>query len=137
MDCIAARYTRTPSPCGVCTTSSTRSAAISESRHPVVPRNEVLAALRRAGAPFERTPGELSDHTMVTTGAMTKRVDRLVAADDGRSRVVALTPTGRALIDDAFTEHLANEARLLAALPEQDAAQLERILTTWLAALDE
>lgn len=107
---------------------------------------DVLAALRRAGAPFERTPGELSNHTMVTTGAMTKRVDRLVAAglvtrrpaaDDGRSRVVALTPAGRALIDDAFTEHLANEARLLAALPEQDAVQLERILTTWLAALDE
>lgn len=38
-DCVAARCTRTPRPCGVCTTSSTRSAAISENRHPVVPRN--------------------------------------------------------------------------------------------------
>lgn len=38
---------------------------------------DVLAALRRAGEPFERAPGELAAHTMVTTGAMTKRIDRL------------------------------------------------------------
>ncbi|MYT26513.1 hypothetical protein GTW69_40685, partial [Streptomyces sp. SID7760] len=36
---------------------------------------DVLAALRRAGAPYERAPGELAVHTMVTTGAMTKRID--------------------------------------------------------------
>lgn len=62
---------------------------------------DVLAALRRAGEPFERAPGELAAHTMVTTGAMTKRIDRLErsglvtrrrAAGDGRARVVALTP---------------------------------------------
>src|ERR1700712_5502178 len=41
---------------------------------------DVLAALRRAGAPYERAPHELAEHTMVTTGAMTKRVDRLVEA---------------------------------------------------------
>ncbi|MFC8078602.1 MarR family winged helix-turn-helix transcriptional regulator [Streptomyces sp. NPDC057307] len=103
---------------------------------------DVLAALRRAGAPFERAPGELAEHTMVTTGAMTKRVDRLERAglvsrraseSDGRGRVVALTSEGRALIDRAFAEHMANERRLLGVLTEAEAAQLESLLTKWLA----
>ncbi|MFF2186163.1 MarR family winged helix-turn-helix transcriptional regulator [Streptomyces sp. NPDC058155] len=107
---------------------------------------DVLAALRRAGAPFERAPGELAEHTMVTTGAMTKRVDRLERAglvsrraseSDGRGRVVALTSEGRALIDRAFSEHMANERRLLEALTEGEAAQLESLLTKWLAATEE
>jgi DNA-binding MarR family transcriptional regulator len=103
---------------------------------------DVLATLRRAGAPFERTPGELAQFTMVTTGAMTKRVDRLVSAGlvtrrrsdvDGRGRVVALTPEGRRLIDDAFTEHVANEHRLLEVLSERERGQLQAILVKWLA----
>ncbi|WP_329150472.1 MarR family transcriptional regulator [Streptomyces niveus] len=106
---------------------------------------DVLAALRRAGAPFERAPGELAEHTMVTTGAMTKRVDRLERAglvsrraseSDGRGRVVALTPQGREVIDRAFSEHMANERRLLAALTEDEAAQLESLLVKWLAATE-
>ncbi|WP_405826185.1 MarR family transcriptional regulator [Streptomyces sp. NBC_00838] len=107
---------------------------------------DVLATLRRAGAPFERAPGELAEHTMVTTGAMTKRVDRLERAGlvsrrasegDGRGRVVALTAEGRTLIDRAFPEHMANERRLLDALTEGEAAQLESLLTKWLAATEE
>ncbi|MEW1795230.1 MarR family winged helix-turn-helix transcriptional regulator [Streptomyces niveus] len=106
---------------------------------------DVLAALRRAGAPFERAPGELAEHTMVTTGAMTKRVDRLERAglvsrraseSDGRGRVVALTPQGRELIDRAFSEHMANECRLLAALTEEEVAHLESLLVKWLAATE-
>ncbi|MFC9750043.1 MarR family winged helix-turn-helix transcriptional regulator [Streptomyces niveus] len=106
---------------------------------------DVLATLRRAGAPFERAPGELAEHTMVTTGAMTKRVDRLERAglvsrrtseSDGRGRVVALTPQGRALIDRAFSEHMANERRLLSALTEDEAAHLESLLVKWLAATE-
>lgn len=103
---------------------------------------DVLAALRRAGEPFERAPGELAEFTMVTTGAMTKRVDRLVRAGlatrrpsdhDGRGRVVALTPEGRALIDRAFTAHMANEHRLLdSALTRTEADLLEALLTKWL-----
>jgi DNA-binding MarR family transcriptional regulator len=38
---------------------------------------DVLATLRRAGEPYELAPGALAEHTMVTTGAMTKRLDRL------------------------------------------------------------
>ncbi|WP_448005307.1 MarR family winged helix-turn-helix transcriptional regulator [Agromyces bauzanensis] len=104
---------------------------------------DVLATLRRGGPPFERTPSELAASTMVTTGAMTKRLDRLEArglvtrrqsAVDGRGRVIALTATGRDLIDEAFTAHLANERRLLdEGLTPSDAAALERVLTTWLA----
>lgn len=103
---------------------------------------DVLATLRRAGPPFERAPGELAQFTMVTTGAMTKRIDRLErdglvtrrrSTADGRARVVALTPAGRELIDAAFTEHMHNERRLLDGLPAQDAAMLESLLTTWLA----
>ncbi|MCM2412000.1 MarR family transcriptional regulator [Streptomyces sp. RKAG290] len=106
---------------------------------------DVLAALRRAGEPFERAPGELAAHTMVTTGAMTKRVDRLEraglvtrrrAAEDGRGRVVALTRAGRELIDQAFTEHMRNERRLLRTLTEDEAAALEPLLTTWLARVE-
>jgi len=102
---------------------------------------DVLAALRRAGAPFERAPHELAEHTMVTTGGMTKRLDRLVAAGlvtrrpsaaDGRRRVVALTGKGRQLIDRAFTDHMANEHRLIGDLAPDQATGLESLLTAWL-----
>jgi DNA-binding MarR family transcriptional regulator len=103
---------------------------------------DVLAALRRAGEPFERAPGALAGYTMVTTGAMTKRLDRLErdglvtrrpSTSDGRGRVVALTAAGRELIDRAFTEHMRNERRLLDYLTPQDATQLESLLSGWLA----
>jgi len=103
---------------------------------------DVLAALRRAGDPFERVPGELAAHTMVTTGAVTKRVDRLeraglvarrVSETDGRSRVVGLTEAGRHLIDEVFTEHMDNERELLDGLTRDQVDQLESLLTAWLA----
>lgn len=103
---------------------------------------DVLATLRRSGAPFERAPGELAAHTMVTTGAMTKRVDRLVSAGlverradtvDGRRRIVGLTSRGLEVIDAAFTEHMQNEHRLVDELAASDRHALEVILTRWLA----
>ena len=106
---------------------------------------DVLATLRRAGAPYERAAGELADHTLVTTGGLTKRVDRLAArglverrveASDARKRLVRLTPGGRDLIDRAITAHLANEHRILDELGRTDAAALEPILTRWLRVLD-
>ncbi|MFI6799474.1 MarR family winged helix-turn-helix transcriptional regulator [Streptosporangium canum] len=102
---------------------------------------DVLAALRRAGAPFERAPGELAAFTMVTTGAMTKRIDRLErdglvtrrpSERDGRGRVVALTAAGKELIDRAFAEHMRNERRLVEELTPEEAAHLESLLATWL-----
>ena len=106
---------------------------------------DVLAALRRAGAPYERTPGELAAFTMITTGGMTKRIDRLeaggvvtrrVSATDGRGRVVALTAAGRRLIDRAFTDHLANEHRLLEGFSPEERRQLETLLTGWLGRIE-
>lgn len=106
---------------------------------------DVLATLRRAGPPFERTPGTLASHTMVTSGGMSKRLDRLQrrglvdrrsSDTDGRGRVVSLTPAGRRLIDTAFSEHIANEHRLLADLRSEDVAVLEGVLERWLAGLE-
>ncbi|MFD7491180.1 MarR family winged helix-turn-helix transcriptional regulator [Streptomyces sp. NPDC059832] len=106
---------------------------------------DVLCALRRAGEPYERAPGELAAHTMVTTGAMTKRINRLERAglvtrrrsnDDQRGRIVALTTPGRELIDQAFTDHMHNERHLLDLLTPVEAKTLETLLTTWLSRME-
>jgi DNA-binding MarR family transcriptional regulator len=106
---------------------------------------DVLAALRRAGPPFERAPGSLATHTMVTSGGMTKRLDRLErrglvtrrsSGTDGRAKVVSLTPEGKRLIDRAFTAHMANEHHLLTDLAGEDVEQLTGILQRWLARLE-
>lgn len=101
---------------------------------------DILATLRRVGAPFTLSPSSLLGITMVTKGAVSKRLDALEAkglavrepdARDGRGRVIRLTDAGLGLIDAAIVAHLENERRILAALPEQDRAELERILTGW------
>lgn len=106
---------------------------------------DVMATLRRNGAPFELTPGELAAGTMVTSGAITKRVDRLVARGlvtrrvgehDARGRVVALTDQGVHLIDRAFEAHMANEQRLVASLSDLERARLAHLLEVWGRALD-
>lgn len=108
------------------------------------PEFDLLATLRRTGEPFELLAGELAAHTMVTTGGLTKRVDRLVdrglvvrsaADEDQRQRRIRLTPAGRDLIDAAFTAHLANEHRLTALLSAADADALRDAARRWLAAL--
>lgn len=106
---------------------------------------DVLATLRRSGPPYELAAGDLAAQTMVTSGAITKRVDRCVAQGwvrrrtddrDARGRVVALTPAGLRLIDRAFEAHIANEHRLVGLLPERDRATLARILERWGTALE-
>jgi DNA-binding MarR family transcriptional regulator len=87
---------------------------------------DVLATLRRSEPPHRLTPAELMLASMVTSGAITQRLDRLEARDlvtrtpsesDGRGVYVTLTDEGRALIDQALPDHLATEHRLLDALP--------------------
>nr|WP_223185806.1 MarR family transcriptional regulator [Streptomyces sp. CBMA152] len=86
---------------------------------------DVLATLRRSAPPHLLTPAELMRSSMVTSGAVTQRLDRLEARGlvartpsptDGRVVQVALTDAGHALIDRALPDHLATEERLLAAL---------------------
>ena len=98
---------------------------------------DVLAALRRSGTPYTLTPGELGTATMITSGAVTKRVDRLERAglvargrstDDARSRPVSLTPAGVALVDRLVEQHVANEARLLGGLDAEERRQLAALL---------
>lgn len=101
---------------------------------------DALASLRRQGEPFALTCSALADATMITSGGMTKRIDRLVAAgwvrrreseSDGRSRLVELTPAGRALVDEAFTAHIANEHRLVGVLDPAERAQLTALIAAW------
>ena len=89
---------------------------------------DVLSALRRAGTPYQLSPGQLLTQTLVTSGTMTNRIDRLAAKglvvrgpdpNDRRGVLVRLTDSGRELADSALTGLLKNERELLAALPEQ------------------
>ena len=107
---------------------------------------DVLATLRRAGAPYELSAGELAATSMVTSGAITKRVDRLeaagrvertVCADDARSRRIRLTPAGLALVDDAVERHVANEHRLLAGLTAAERRELAGLLEKWGRTLED
>lgn len=103
---------------------------------------DVMAALRRAGRPFTLSPGELSVSLLVTTAAITKRIDRLqrrglvrreLSESDARGRLVILEPEGVRLADHLIGAHLANEARLLAGLEAHE----RRDLTILLARLAE
>ena len=103
---------------------------------------DVLAALRRAGAPYELSPGRLLRETLVTSGTMTNRVDRLAARGlverlpdphDRRGVLVRLTPEGKATVDHAFEQLLEAERTFLATLPERDRVKLAGLLRTLLA----
>jgi DNA-binding MarR family transcriptional regulator len=94
---------------------------------------DVLAALRRAGEPFELTAGELSALTHVTSGTMTSRLDRLSGRslvsrhtdpDDGRLVRVRLTAAGRRRVDAALGALLATEHELVASLPRAERERL-------------
>ncbi len=103
---------------------------------------DVLAALRRAGAPYELSPGRLLRETLVTSGTMTNRVDRLAARGyverfpdpaDRRGVLVRLTWEGKATVDAAFEALLDAEAALLADLSDRDRTRLASLLRTLLA----
>jgi DNA-binding MarR family transcriptional regulator len=105
---------------------------------------DVLAALRRAGAPYQLTPGALLRQTMVTSGTMTNRVDRLVERTfvdrspdphDRRGVLVRLTPAGKQAVDGAFETLIASERELLAELSEADRRQLVALLKRLMAPL--
>ena len=97
----------------------------------------MLAALVRSGLPHRLKPGDLVGALVLSSGAVTNRIDRVEAAglverlpdpDDRRGTLVALTDKGRQVVDEAVVAHLANEERLLTALSARERAQLSDLL---------
>jgi DNA-binding MarR family transcriptional regulator len=106
---------------------------------------DLLAALRRSGPPYELNPGELMKTTMLSSGGMTKRLDRLVEAglverrpdpDDRRGTRVRLTRRGKAVFDRALEAHLENEERALGSLERAHRRELDRLLRRLLEELE-
>ncbi|WP_310964685.1 MarR family winged helix-turn-helix transcriptional regulator [Nocardioides terrisoli] len=105
---------------------------------------DVLAALRRAGRPYQLSPGALIRETLVTSGTMTNRIDRLQqrgyvvrspAPKDRRGVLVGLTDRGRRVVDGAFEGLIDRERALLAVLSPARAEQLAELLKALMAPL--
>ena len=98
---------------------------------------DVLSALRRAGSPYELSPGTLLTQTLVTSGTMTNRIDRLEAhglvarhrsPDDRRGVIVALTDEGLRRVDSAMSDLLDVEEGLLGVIDDDNRALLADLL---------
>ena len=107
---------------------------------------DLLAALRRAGAPYELNPTQLMRATMLSSGGMTKRLDRMVEAGlverrpdpgDRRGTLVGLTRRGKTVIDKAVDAHLSNEERLLRSLSSAERRNLDELLRALLGDLEQ
>ncbi|MFC4909831.1 MarR family winged helix-turn-helix transcriptional regulator [Actinomadura gamaensis] len=107
---------------------------------------DMLATLRRSGAPYTMTPGALLKASLVTSGAITNRIDKLEAkglvervrnGGDRRSVQIRLTPEGLELIDGLMAPHVDNVARMLAALPPERREQFDAALRVLLESLED
>ena len=107
---------------------------------------DVLAALRRAGDPYQLSPGALMQETLVTSGTMTNRLDRLEELklitrqpdpDDGRGSLVTLTASGMRAVDKALEGLLAQERELLKGLTREQKVALADLLSALAAHLEE
>ncbi len=106
---------------------------------------DMLATLRRSGAPYRLSPTALFSTLMVTSGTMTHRLKRLEMSEliervpnpeDARSMLVQLSAKGLALINQAVDVHIEGERALLAALPTDALAELDLHLSTLMLALE-
>ncbi|GAA1837203.1 hypothetical protein GCM10009750_22810 [Agromyces salentinus] len=98
---------------------------------------DVLSALRRAGAPFRLSPKQLLQQTLVSSGTMTNRIDRLVERglvtrqtdpNDGRGILVEMSQAGLTRVDAAITRLVDAEAELLSGLPAAEQKRLAGLL---------
>src|ERR1700734_2605386 len=105
---------------------------------------DVLATLRRSGAPFTLSPTQLYEAAMISSGGMTDRLDRLERAglvirrpdpQDRRGKMIVLPDPGKRLIDETISRHVANEERLLLSLSEAEQETLSALLKKLIAAL--
>lgn len=106
---------------------------------------DVLATLRRSGAPYRLSPSELLETMMITSGTMTNRIDQLEKAgmverldnpDDRRGVIIALTDKGFDAVEKAVTGHVANQHRLVAVLTEDEREQLGALVAKFLGAYE-
>ena len=106
---------------------------------------DVLATLRRNGKPYTLTPSALLSSMMLTSGAMTNRLDKLESkgliarvhsTEDRRSVSVALTNKGLAIIDEAIEEHVSIQHQLVASLSDTELPELNQLFKTWLAGFE-
>ncbi|MCU6664222.1 Organic hydroperoxide resistance transcriptional regulator [compost metagenome] len=106
---------------------------------------DMLATLRRAGAPYSLSPTELFSTLMVTSGTMTHRLKRLESrglisrqanTNDARSMLVQLTAEGLALIDRAVDKHVENEREILSGISAESLGELDRRLAALLRTLE-
>jgi DNA-binding MarR family transcriptional regulator len=98
---------------------------------------DVLSALRRAGSPYQLSPKALLQQTLVSSGTMTNRIDRLVERglverrgdpNDGRGILVTMSSTGQARVDAAISQLLAAESELLGNLSVPDRERIATLL---------
>jgi DNA-binding MarR family transcriptional regulator len=157
IDSIVAQWVRErpdldPAPIGVIARISRAARHLEQATDPVFAAYEltsggfdVLAALRRSGAPFQLTPTALFNQLMLSSGAMTNRIDRLEIAGlverlpdpyDRRCLLVALTTRGLEVIEAAIAAHLANEARLLAGISLEEREALASLLRKLLLSME-
>lgn len=106
---------------------------------------DVLAALRRSGSPYRQSPKVLVQQTMVSSGTMTNRIDRLVERDlvrrltdpnDGRGVLVEMTELGQMLVDTAMTRLTDSEERLLGGMSKPERERLAVLLKKLAASVD-
>lgn len=105
----------------------------------------LIAALRRSGKPYELNPTELQRQSLLTSGAMTNRIDRVETlglverrpdTHDRRGVIVRLTPAGRALADKAIAVHFSQTAEVLGTLNTRERQQLDQLLAKLLNSLE-
>lgn len=107
---------------------------------------DVLAALRRAGAPYQLTPGQLIHENLVTSGTITNRLDRLESdgllsrypdPSDGRGILVRITEKGIKVVDAALVDLLNREKELLKSLKNPERDELSSYLRRMLQQIEE
>ncbi|MET4644298.1 DNA-binding MarR family transcriptional regulator [Streptomyces atratus] len=123
-----------------------RARRIAFSEHNLEPWEfDVLTSLRRAGAPYQLSPGQLLTQTLVTSGTMTNRIDRLTKKNlverlpdpsDRRGVLVRLTPEGRDKADQSLAGLLAQERAILGELSRHQRGELASLLRQLTAPFD-
>ncbi|MGQ7261622.1 MarR family winged helix-turn-helix transcriptional regulator [Vreelandella sp. V005] len=107
---------------------------------------DVLATLRREGAPYALSPSDLMASTMVTSGTMTHRINLLEKAgliervknpEDGRGFLISLSQRGYDLIDEAVAAHVETQAQLVSGLTEEQRQQLDALLKQFLSGFEK